>query len=75
MTMPLSRPSKIVLTGATSGIGTRLRERLLALRHQVIAVSRNASSLPAISGLETLDCGMASPEMVRAAAQRKGDSL
>ena len=73
MIMPLSRPSKIVLTGATSGIGACLKERLLAQGHHVIAVSRSASNLPAIACLETLDCDMASPETVGAVARRIRD--
>lgn len=73
MVLPLSRPSRIVLTGATSGIGACLRERLLAQGHQVIAVSRGASDLHALAGLETIVCDMASPEMVRAVAKRIRD--
>ena len=68
MVMLLSQPSKIVLTGATSGIGVYLRERLLAQGHQVIAVSRSASNLKASAGLDALDCDLASTDAVRAVA-------
>lgn len=74
MVMPLSRPSKIVLTGATSGIGACLRERLLAQGHQVIAISRRASSPRAAYGLDMLDCDMASTEGVRVVASRIVDA-
>ena len=73
MVMPLSRPSKIVLTGATSGIGACLRERLVARGHHVIAISRSASNLQAAVGLDALDCDLASIDAVRAMASRISD--
>lgn len=68
MTTPLSKPSCIVLTGATSGIGARLMHRLLAGDHRVIAVSRRASALDLHARLERVDCDLADPQAVRALA-------
>lgn len=66
MSSPLSRPSVVVLTGATSGIGQHLLHRLLAAGHHVVAVSRRASTLDPHPALETLDCDLAEPDQVRA---------
>ena len=68
MTTSLSRPSIVVLTGATSGIGASLMRRLLAAGHRVVAVSRRASSLDPHPALEPIDCDLAVPEQVRALA-------
>lgn len=66
MTTPLSRPSIIVLTGATSGIGSHLMARLLAGGHHVVAVSRRASLLDSHPALERIDCDLADVQSVRA---------
>ena len=51
MSRPLSRPTTVVLTGATSGIGAALLTGLLARGHRVVALSRGAAHLPAQAGL------------------------
>lgn len=51
MSTPLSIPTTVLLTGATSGIGASLADRLLAQGHTVLAVSRHAAHLPARAGL------------------------
>lgn len=68
MTTPPTRPSIIVLTGATSGIGSHLLARLLADGHRVIAVSRRASALEPHPALERIDCDLADLPTVRALA-------
>lgn len=68
MTTPLSRPSIIVLTGATSGIGGHLMRHLLADGHRVLAVSRRASALDPHPALERIDCDLADVPAVRALA-------
>lgn len=65
MTTPLSQPSTIVLTGATSGIGAHLMSQLLAAGHRVIAVSRRASALEPHPALECMDCDLAVPKAIR----------
>jgi uncharacterized oxidoreductase len=70
MTMPLSGQSTIVLTGATSGIGACIKDRLLAAGHTVIAVSRGAARIPAHPGLVALTCDLADPGKVRTIASR-----
>jgi len=51
MSRPLSRPATVLLTGATSGIGAALLDRLLDQGHAVLALSRHAAHLPARAGL------------------------
>lgn len=65
VTTPLSKPSIVVLTGATSGIGSHLMARLLAGGHHVVAVSRRASALDPHPALERVDCNLADPLAVR----------
>ena len=48
---PLAKPTTILLTGGTSGIGAVLLSRLLDRGHTVIALSRGAVHLPARAGL------------------------
>lgn len=66
MTTPLSRPSVVVLTGATSGIGSHMMRRLLDDGHRVVVVSRHASMLDPHPALERIDCDLAVPDAVRA---------
>ncbi len=66
VTTPLSQPSIVVLTGATSGIGAHLLRRLLAGGHRVIAVSRRASALHPHPALELVDCDLADAQAARA---------
>lgn len=51
MSSPLSHPTTVLLTGATSGIGAALLNRLLDQGHTVLALSRRAAHLPARAGL------------------------
>lgn len=51
MSTPLSQPTTLLLTGATSGIGAALMDRLLDQGHTVLALSRGAAHLPARAGL------------------------
>jgi len=51
MSSPLARPTTILLTGATSGIGAALLPRLLDRGHTVLALARRAVHLPARPGL------------------------
>jgi len=66
VTTPLSRRSLVVLTGATSGIGSHMMRRLLDDGHRVIAVSRRARALDPHPPLERIDCDLAVPDAVRA---------
>ncbi|TAG12545.1 MAG: SDR family NAD(P)-dependent oxidoreductase [Rhodobacterales bacterium] len=51
MSSPLARPTTVLLTGATSGIGAALLPRLLDRGNTVIALARRATHLPARAGL------------------------
>jgi uncharacterized oxidoreductase len=59
------RGNKVLITGATSGIGRAMALRLLALDNQVIAVGRNAAQLAKLQGqhpqLVTYRCDLALP--------------
>lgn len=57
--MPLSSPTKILLTGGTSGIGAIMREMLLAEGHDVIVVARTATRLSPQARLAFYDCDLA----------------
>lgn len=63
-----AKPTTILLTGATSGIGAELLALLRAEGHQIIAVSRTASTLSAEHGLTCYDCDLANPKAVEAIA-------
>ncbi len=63
-----TRPTTVLLTGATSGIGTQMLSQLIASGHKVIAVSRKASALSAESGVTGYDCDLADPQAVEAMA-------
>lgn len=54
MSTPLSHPTTVLLTGATSGIGAALLDRLLDQGHRVLALSRRAAHLPARAGLHPI---------------------
>ena len=44
MSLPLADQTTILITGATSGIGRALKDRLLAEGHELIIVSRTAAN-------------------------------
>ena len=60
----LTKPTTILLTGATSGIGAHLRSRLLADGHRLIAVSRTASAIAPQDRLLCFDADLADPQAV-----------
>jgi uncharacterized oxidoreductase len=70
MSSPLSQPTTILLTGATSGIGAALLNRLLAQGHSVIALSRHAAHLPAQPGLIAVSADLTDLPAIPALAQR-----
>lgn len=61
----LTRPTKVVLTGATQGIGRALRDRLLAGGHGVVAIARNVRDLPEAAGLHPVACDLSDADQVR----------
>ncbi|MBU3028867.1 SDR family NAD(P)-dependent oxidoreductase [Paracoccus marinaquae] len=70
MQAPLSLPSKILLTGGTSGIGAAMTDRLLAAGHHVITLARHATRLSPRPGLEMIDIDLSdSAEVRRVAAE------
>lgn len=70
MSSPLSQPTTVLLTGATSGIGAALLARLLAQGHSVIALSRQAVHLPAQPGLIAVSADLTDLPALPALAQR-----
>lgn len=68
MRSPLSHPSKVVLTGGTSGIGADMLELLLGSGHQVIVLARRASQLAPRNGLEAIDVDLSDCASVKTAA-------
>lgn len=56
--MLLSSPTKILLTGGTSGIGAEMRDQLLAEGHHIIVMARTASRLDARDRLHVHDCDL-----------------
>lgn len=66
-TTMLSQPTKIVLTGGTSGIGAELCGKLLAAGHQVVVLARRAAELDDAAGLYPLICDLSDPDDVRRA--------
>lgn len=67
MHSPLSHPTKVVLSGGTSGIGAELLELLLAEGHQVIVLARRASMLVPRSGIEAIDVDLSNSAAIKAA--------
>jgi len=55
--MSNTKPRKILVTGASRGIGAAIARRLLALGHRVIGISRNMSTWKDIptSGMESIE--------------------
>lgn len=70
MSRPLSRPSTVLLTGATSGIGAELLTRLLDQGHTVIAPARRAAHLPARAGLHPVTADLTDLAAIPAFAAR-----
>jgi uncharacterized oxidoreductase len=70
MSSLLALPSRILLTGATSGIGAAMLDALLASGHQVTAVSRSAKALATHAGLDTIDADFADPAALERLAAR-----
>ena len=70
MPNPLSQPTTILLTGATSGIGAALCARLLRRGHTVIALSRHAAHLPAQPGLIAINADLTDLPAIPTLAQR-----
>lgn len=68
MRRPLSYPSKVILTGGTSGIGAEMLEMLLATGHQVIVLARRASQLEPRNGMEPVDIDLSDSAAVKAVA-------
>ena len=64
----LSHPSKVVLTGGTSGIGAEMLELLLAEGHQVIVLARKGSQLEPRMGLEAIDIDLSNAAAIKAVA-------
>ena len=57
--------NKILITGATSGIGKALTEQFLALGNKIIAIGRNQNKLEALGKLDPritpFNCDLSSP--------------
>lgn len=70
MSSPLARPTTILLTGATSGIGAALADRLLDRGHTVLALSRSAAQLPARAGLHPVTADLTDLAAIPALAAR-----
>jgi uncharacterized oxidoreductase len=64
--MPLSSPTKILLTGGTSGIGAVMREMLIDAGHQVVVMARSTSRLQPQERLHCHDCDLSDASAVRA---------
>ncbi len=62
----LDRPSKVLITGGTSGIGAAMTKALLAAGHQVVVLARRASAMPAQDGLYLHDCDLTDPARIAA---------
>lgn len=58
---------KIAIIGATGRVGTRLIDEALRRGHQVTAIARTASKLPARAGLTTKDVDVADQAALSAA--------
>jgi uncharacterized oxidoreductase len=69
MSTLLHRPTTVLLTGGTSGIGAELCRMLLDGGHHVIVLARSASRLPAAPGLDGRDADLADPAALQACAR------
>ncbi len=62
MSLPLADQTTILITGATSGIGRALKDRLLAEGHELIIVSRTGAKNKA--GVTAYACDLSDPHAV-----------
>lgn len=69
MSRLLDRPGKVLVTGATSGVGAALVQALLAGGHQVVVLARRAKTLPEASGLFRHDCDLSDPARILSVAR------
>ncbi len=65
--MATRKPKRILLTGASSGIGLAAASRLIGNGHQVWGTSRNPEHMPRIPGLHPVALDLASHESIEAA--------
>jgi uncharacterized oxidoreductase len=63
--MLLSSPTKILLTGGTSGIGAVMREMLIDAGHEIVVMARTASRLDPSDRLHWHDCDLSDAEAVK----------
>lgn len=70
MSSLLDRPTTILLTGATSGIGAALLDQLLARGHTVLAIARRAAHLPPRPGLVPVTVDLTALQDLPALARR-----
>ena len=66
--MATSNPKRILLTGASSGIGLAAASRLAGKGHQVWGTSRDPERVPRIPGLHPIALDLGSRESIEAAA-------
>lgn len=65
--MATTTPKRILLTGASSGIGLATASRLAGKGHQVWGTSRDPERVPRVSGLHPVALDLASQESIEAA--------
>ena len=63
-------PTKVILTGGTSGIGHHLLTRLLDGRHEVVVIARRASTLTPQPRLIPIDVDLADVDAVKVVCTR-----
>jgi len=73
---PVPTPSskRILLTGASSGIGLDAALRLVGRGHRVWGTSRDPARLPRVSGLHPIALDLGSPESIRSAVAAARES-
>jgi NAD(P)-dependent dehydrogenase (short-subunit alcohol dehydrogenase family) len=65
-------PKRVLVTGASRGVGRSLAAELLARGHEVVATARDTADLAGLDGAEPLELDVTSPESVRRAADAAG---
>ena len=65
-------PKRVLITGASRGVGRCLAAELLARGHEVVATARNAAGLSGLDGAEVLELDVTSVESVRRASESCG---